>query len=98
MMIEQIGEPAMLEQLAEEAAELAQAALKLARIERDENPTPVTSEEAHRNLIEEYTDVVMCTSELGLDFDPVQVVRKRERFIRRWKEHNVFEPKKGDQG
>ena len=33
-MIEKIGAAAMLEQLAEEAMELAHAALKLARIER----------------------------------------------------------------
>ena len=32
MMIEKIGTPAMLEQMAEEAAELAQAALKLRRL------------------------------------------------------------------
>lgn len=32
MMIEAIGSPAMLEQLAEEATELAQAALKTARM------------------------------------------------------------------
>ena len=57
-MIEIIGRPAMLEQLAEEASELAKAALKLARIERDENPTPVTKDEAEMNLTEEYTDVV----------------------------------------
>ena len=43
MMIEKIGKPAMLEQLAEEAAELSQAALKLARVIRNENPTPVTA-------------------------------------------------------
>ena len=41
MMIEAIGSAAMLEQLAEESAELAQAALKAARILRDDNPTPV---------------------------------------------------------
>ena len=40
MMIEAIGSAAMLEQLAEESAELAQAALKAARILRDDNPTP----------------------------------------------------------
>lgn len=34
MMLEAIGKAAMLEQLAEEAAELAQAALKAARILR----------------------------------------------------------------
>lgn len=37
MMIEKIGTPAMLEQLAEEAAELSQAALKLARVLRGES-------------------------------------------------------------
>ena len=44
MMIEKIGTPAMLEQMAEEAAELAQAALKLARVLRAENPTPGKNE------------------------------------------------------
>ena len=57
-MIEKIGSPAMLEQLAEEAMELAHAALKLARIERGENPTPVLKEDAMDHLIEEYADVV----------------------------------------
>lgn len=41
-IIEEIGEAAMLEQLAEECTELAKAALKMARIIRKENPTPVT--------------------------------------------------------
>ena len=39
MMIEKKWKTAMLEQLAEEAAELSQAALKLARVLRGENPT-----------------------------------------------------------
>lgn len=38
---------ALLEQAAEEAAELAQACLKLARVYRGENPTPVTEEKAY---------------------------------------------------
>lgn len=38
-IIEEIGEAAMLEQLAEECTELAKAALKMARIIRKENPT-----------------------------------------------------------
>lgn len=37
-IIEEIGEAAMLEQLAEECTELAKAALKMARIIRKENP------------------------------------------------------------
>lgn len=40
--IEEIGDAAMLEMLAEECAELTQAALKFARYNRGENPTPKT--------------------------------------------------------
>ena len=50
-IVETIGEAAALEQLAEEATELAHAALKLARAMRKENPTPVKKEEAALNLI-----------------------------------------------
>lgn len=39
-VLEMIGTAALLEQLAEESAELAQAALKMARKIRNENPTP----------------------------------------------------------
>ena len=44
--------------IAEEAAELAKAALKLRRAMIQTNPTPVTYEEAMDNLIEEYSDVI----------------------------------------
>ena len=57
-----LEEPAMLEQLAEECSELAQAALKLARLERGENPTPKTEEECVENLLEELGDVNLCMS------------------------------------
>ena len=47
-----------LAQLAEEAAELAQAALKLRRVyKRTGNPTPVTLQGAYQNLLEELADV-----------------------------------------
>lgn len=84
-MIEKIGRPAMLEQLAEEASELAQAALKLARIYRAENPTPVTEDEAYKNLVEEYTDVQTCARELGIESDPEIERRKEVRFYERYK-------------
>lgn len=84
---EYIGVPAMLEQLGEEAAELAQAALKLARVMRQENPTPVTEQEAKSHLIEEYTDVVQCAEDLGLFVDISQIKVKKERFERRYYEH-----------
>lgn len=41
-MIKEIGEPAMLEMLAEELVECAHEVLKLARVLRHENPTPRT--------------------------------------------------------
>lgn len=82
-MIEIIGRPAMLEQLAEEATELAKAALKLARIERGENPTPVAKDEAEKNLTEEYTDVIQCAVELQLQADIMQMKKKYERFLKR---------------
>lgn len=83
MMIEYIGRNAMLEQLAEEATELAKAALKLARIYRGENPTPVTESQAIRNLIEEYTDVEICARELRINVDQDIVIEKMKRFRNR---------------
>ena len=64
---DRIGEAAVLEQLAEECAELAQAALKMARIERGENPTPVTMKMAKENLLEEIADVNVCSNVLGIE-------------------------------
>ena len=57
---EKIGEPAVLEGLAEECSELAHAALKLARYLRDENPTPVREEDARKSFLEEVADVTLC--------------------------------------
>ncbi|WP_418453212.1 hypothetical protein [Candidatus Ventrimonas sp.] len=80
MMLEAIGKAAMLEQLAEEAAELAQAALKEARILRGNNPTPVTLEEAEEHLVEEYTDICHCAMEPDVPVDWAQIEEKRERW------------------
>ena len=55
-------------QLAEEAAELAQAALKLQRICLDENPTPVTERDAIHNLFEELGDVLCCVDALNYPY------------------------------
>jgi NTP pyrophosphatase (non-canonical NTP hydrolase) len=84
VMLERIGTPAMLEQLAEECTEMAKEALKLARIIRGENPTPVTYSEARAHLEEEFTDVIQCSSELELKYDISQMNAKSERFMDRW--------------
>lgn len=53
-----LGDRELLEQLAEECAELAKAALKCIRAAgMSNNPTPVTLEEAGDNLIEEFRDI-----------------------------------------
>ena len=85
-MIKEIGEPAMLEMLAEELAECAHEVLKLARVLRHENPTPKTEKEVRESLREEWTDVVQCAKELSLDVNWNQIEMKRKRFEARWKE------------
>ena len=85
-MIKEIGEPAMLEMLAEELAECSHEVLKLARVLRHENPTPKTEKEVRASLREEWSDVVQCSKELNLDVDWNQIEMKRKRFEQRWKE------------
>ena len=48
-------------QLAEEAAELAQAALKLRRAITGTNPTPVSADDAKHALNEEIVDIAVAT-------------------------------------
>ena len=66
-IIDSIGLPAVLEQLAEECAELAQASLKYARLLRGDNPTPKTEQECLESLTEEIADVDLCISEMMLE-------------------------------
>ena len=61
-----LPEEELLLQLAEECAELSQAALKLRRAVTGINPTPITEGEARGNLVEEVADVA-CVANLLLD-------------------------------
>jgi len=75
----------LLAQLAEEAAELAQAALKLRRTLSNANPTPVTMEEAYDNLMEELADIGNCLDALGYDEkDMALVEQKKPAKMERW--------------
>lgn len=87
-MINEIGEPAMLEMLAEELVECAHEAMKLARVKRGENPTPKTEKEVRASLREEWSDVVQCAKELSLDVNWNQIEVKKKRFEERWRERN----------
>ena len=57
----------LLTGLAEEASELAQAALKLRRSLTQVNPTPVTDDEAFEKLYEEAGDVELYMDAMSLN-------------------------------
>lgn len=64
-IIQHVTRDELLAQLAEEAAELAQAALKLRRAIRRDNPTPTPLLLAEEQLWEEIADVELCLSVVG---------------------------------
>ena len=87
VVLDMIGTAALLEQLAEESAELAQAALKMARKLRNENPTPKTHADCVSNLQEEIADVELCISILPAAlYDPAEVGKTMTAKHRRWNE------------
>lgn len=76
----------ILAALAEEAAELAHAALKLRRAIDGTSPTPVTVKEALRRLMEEVADVELCIQTVsGLNYLDIEstMKRKAERWVGR---------------
>lgn len=78
-----LNSAAKLEALAEEASELSKAALKLARIYRNENPTPVTKQEATDNLNEEIADVLVCVRSLR-EVSPEKIKEISDNKLARW--------------
>lgn len=77
---ERLGKREILAQLAEEASELAQAALKYRRALDGKNPTPMNVLEASGNLVEEIADVELCVSLLQVPEDD-----RRKTEIKRYK-------------
>jgi NTP pyrophosphatase (non-canonical NTP hydrolase) len=78
-----------LEQLAEEAAELSQAALKLIRAKGlSNNVTPIDEKEALANVREEIIDVLACIKVYDYELDGVDVVEAMENSPKwlRWAE------------
>lgn len=75
--------PCLYDQLAEEATELAQAAIKMSRILRGENPSPVTHEYAKLMVIEEYSDLLNVSNLLGITEDKDLQREKMRRWIER---------------
>lgn len=86
----------LLLQLAEEAAELGHAALKLARILVGRNPTPQNMRGAVDNLNEEIADVELVLKTLGYDLEndhnrQSRMDDKLDRWVHRLREHNCEE-------
>lgn len=96
-LIIDLGECELLCQLAEEAAELAHAALKLRRAIEKENPTQCAEEECREHLNEEVADVDLLFKLLGLT-DRANINRileiekaKRKRWIDRLQSRAIGE-------
>lgn len=76
-------ETELLAGLAEEASELAQAALKLRRAMDGTNPTPITAREAVKSLSEEAADVKLYLDVLRMNWENINEI---EAFkMERWK-------------
>ena len=56
--------------MAEEAAELSKACLKLRRVILGNNPTPVSEDEAMEALTEELADLLLCEEMLNEKHQP----------------------------
>ena len=86
----------LLAMLAEECAELAQAALKLRRVIDGTNPTPVSYHLAMKRLHEEVADVNLCIDQIHcLDDDKLEEIRKTK--LARWLTRLMEERKKDDE-
>jgi hypothetical protein len=92
-----IGEPALLEQTAEEAIELAHACLKLARKLRAENPTPIKTCDLYEAIMSEWADVDVCITELtGRPWWDDSYVSAVEDFkTKRWRDRLNENSRKG---
>lgn len=79
-----LGEEELLCQLAEEAGELTQAALKYRRTITEKNPTPKTSTEAFDNLLEELADVLLVSKILLIEETKERIYEIMNKKLGRW--------------
>lgn len=83
-ILEKLNGRDLLEQLAEESAELTQAALKTVRAAGyTENETPVSLREAVNNLLEEILDVALVIDVVA-DLDMVMIANEKNEKWQRW--------------
>ena len=81
----------LLAGLAEEASEVAQAALKLRRVYDQSNPTPMREDEAIEKLYEEVADVQLYLQMIDIPWNYIDEIieRKRKRWEERIREQNA---------
>lgn len=82
MKIQDLPEQTRLIQLAEESAELAQAAIKMIRAQNGD--TPVSIEEASANLMEEIADVSVCMTAVSDIVSPKEICEIITKKAHRW--------------
>ena len=85
----------MLAGLAEEATELAQAALKLRRAFDKTNPTPMTEDEAIDRLEEEIADVMLYLEQIT--YSRTHVYEIMQEKDERWQKRIQYYREKGEQ-
>ena len=81
---ERVPQTELLAQFAEEATELAHAALKLRRAYDGTNPTPVSRHDAMAQLKEEIADVELLLACLDLDQYDADYTRIKQAKLERW--------------
>jgi len=83
VMSKHMGTDAMLEQLAENAVELARHALEVAKIIRNDNPKHREKVDALEDMFNAYTDLRQCANEIGLFINTQRIKDNEEDFKKR---------------
>lgn len=83
IMSKHMGTDAMLEQLAENAVELARHALEVAKIIRNDNPKHREKVDALEDMFNAYTDLRQCANEIGLFINTQRIKDNEEDFKRK---------------
>lgn len=81
---DQLSDEELLAQLAEEATELAHAALKMRRVMDGKNPTPVRISEAWAKLQEEVADVLLSLQVLDINTNDQEYQETIWQKLNRW--------------
>lgn len=91
---EKLSRPDQVAQLAEEASELCHAALKLERVLRGTNPTPVLEGDALLKVVDKTADVMNVLEVLGIEESyrariVLEQFEKMDRWVERIKEREA---------